>query len=429
VIKLPIFRIFLVKNTGVSVRSQANFFNSRILAVTLLGFSSGLPLALTNSTLQAWFTQSGISLATIGVLSLVGIPYSLKFLWSPLMDKVTPLSWGRRRGWIAITQLGLCLSLFMLANLDPKIQASSVGLLALFVAFMSASQDIAIDAYRTDIFLPSERGYGSAFFIFSARVAIIIAGGLALIMADRIGWRLTYECMACLIAISIVATFFAPNVAGHIEPPKSLKAAIIEPFRDLLNREAIFLIIPFLVLYKIGDALALQLMSAFLLRGLGFSLTDVGIAYKTVGFAASILGAFAGGALLGQLNLYRGLLFFGIAQAFSNLMFVLLAIVGKNYAVMISAMFIEHFCTGMSTTALLVFVTALCNQKYSATQFACLSALFSLGRIFLGPVAATMVAHLGWASFFAWTFVCCLPGIMLLVLMRTRVAFNVEAIA
>ncbi len=411
------------------MRGHSIFTNPRILAVTLLGFSSGLPLALTNSTLQAWFTQAGISLKTIGVLSLVGIPYSLKFLWSPIMDKVIPPLWGRRRGWIGITQLGLCIALFILANLDPKTTPGWIGFVAIFVAFMSASQDIAIDAYRTDTFLPSERGYGSALFIFSARIAIIISGGCALIFADHFGWRLTYELMAFLIAISMIVTFFAPDIPGHIQPPKNLKAAIVEPFKDLFRREAILLIIPFIILYKVGDALALQLMSTFLLRGLGFTLTDVGVAYKTIGFIASILGAFAGGALLGRLGLFRGLLYFGIAQAFSNLMFVLLAVVGKQYFVMISAMFIENFCTGMSTTALLVFVTALCNQKYSATQFACLSALFSLGRIFLGPVAASMVEHLGWATFYTWTFFICFPGIILLALMRTRVAFNAEAIA
>ncbi len=411
------------------MRGQSIMNNPRILAVTLLGFSSGLPLALTSSTLQAWFTQSGISLATIGVLSLVGIPYSLKFIWAPLIDKMVPPLWGRRRGWIGITQLSLCIGLFILANLDPQIVPGWIGILSLFVAFMSASQDIAIDAYRTDTFLPSERGYGSALFIFSARIAIIISGGGALILADHLGWRLTYEFMSVLMAVSIIVTWFAPEIPTYIQPPKTLRAAIVEPFKDLFRREAIVLIVPFLVLYKMGDALALQLMSTFLLRGLGFTLTDVGVAYKTVGFIASILGAFAGGALLGRLGLFRGLLYFGIAQAFSNLLFVLLAIVGKQYFVMLSAMFIENFCTGMSTTALLVFVTALCNQKYSATQFACLSALFSLGRIFLGPVAATMVAHLGWATFFTWTFFICFPGIILLALMRTRVAFNAEAIA
>lgn len=410
------------------MRGQPIFKNPRILAIALLGFSSGLPLALTSSTLQAWFTQSGISLATIGALSLIGIPYALKFIWSPVMDKVIPPFWGRRRGWIGMAQITLCLALFLLGNLDPKTHASLMGQLALIIAFFSASQDIAIDAYRTDTLRPDERGYGSAFFIFMARISILISGGLALILADHWGWKITYELMAILMALSVTVTYFSPDIPNS-KPPASFKAAIVEPFKDLFRRDAIFLILPFIILYKFGDALALQLMSAFLLRGLGFSLTDVGIAYKTIGFAASIMGAFAGGMLLERIGLFRSLLFFGIAQAFSNLLFMLLAIVGKNYSMMIFSLFVENFFTGMSTTALLVFVTALCHQKYSATQFACLSALFSIGRIFLGPLAAYMVMHLGWASFFGWTFVICFPALILLALMRTRITFNAEAIA
>lgn len=411
------------------MRGQSVFNNPRILAIALLGFSSGLPLALTSSTLQAWFTQSGISLATIGALSLIGVPYALKFIWSPIMDKIIPPFWGRRRGWIGIAQLALCGALLLMANFDPKTHAGMMGELALFIAFLSASQDIAIDAYRTDTLLPNERGFGSAFFIFLARISILISGGLALILADHVGWKTTYQLMAILMALSVAVTYFAPEIPDNIKPPTSFRAAVIEPFKDLFNREAIFLIVPFLILYKFGDALALQLMSTFLLRGLGFSLTDVGVAYKTIGFAASILGAFAGGSLLGRLGLFRSLLYFGIAQAFSNLLFMLLAIVGKNYGMMITSLFIENFFTGMSTTALLVFVTALCNQKYSATQFACLSALFSIGRIFLGPLAAYMVLHLGWANFYGWTFIICFPALILLGLMRTRITFNAEAIA
>ncbi len=411
------------------MRGQTLLKNPRILAIALLGFSSGLPLALTSSTLQAWFTQAGIGLASIGALSLIGIPYALKFIWSPVMDKVIPPFWGRRRGWIGIAQIALCLMLFLLATLDPKTQAGMMGQLALCIAFLSASQDIAIDAYRTDTLLPNERGYGSAFYIFTARISILISGGLALILADHWGWKMTYQLMAVLMALSVVVTYFSPDLPTAIKPPASFRAALIEPFKDLFGRDAIFLILPFIILYKFGDALALQLMSTFLLRGLGFTLTDVGIAYKTIGFVASIMGAFAGGILLERIGLFRSLLFFGIAQAFSNLLFMLLAIVGKNYGMMIFSLFIENFFTGMSTTALLVFVTALCHQKYSATQFACLSALFSIGRIFLGPLAAYMVQHLGWANFYGWTFVICFPALILLTLMRTRITFNAEAIA
>lgn len=402
--------------------------NPRILTVLFLAFSSGLPLALTASTLQAWFTQAGVGLAAIGALTLVGVPYNFKFIWAPIMDRFVPPWWGRRRGWICLTQLGLCLTLFMLANLNPAVSPMLMGSLALFIAFLSASQDIAIDAYRADILLPEERGLGAAVTIFAARIAMLIAGGLALVIADHFGWRLTYELMAVLIAISIVATYFGPETEQHIKAPKNFMAAVVEPFKDLLRRESIGIILLFVIFYKIGDALALSLMSNFLLHGLGFSLTDVGIAYKTFGLFATILGAFAGGMWMTRLNLYWALLLFGLAQAFSNLLFMLLAYAGKSYLLMTSAIFIESFCSGMSTAALLAFLMSLCHQQYSATQYAFLSALFSIGRVFLGPVAAYMVAHLGWMNFYFWSFVICFPGIMLLVWLRGKVNFNVEAV-
>lgn len=413
---------------SISQNKVKTLFNRRILTVLFLAFSSGLPLALTGSTLQAWFTEAGVSLIAIGALSLVGIPYVWKFLWAPVMDRFVPPWWGRRRGWICITQVALCATLFFLAQMNPAISPKAIGLLALLIAFLSASQDIAIDAYRADILLPEERGLGAAVTIFAARIAILLSGGLALIFADHFGWRLTYELMAVLIGLSTVATYLGPETSKVIQPPKTFFAAVIEPFRDLLQRDGIWLILLFVVFYKMGDALALSLMSNFLLKELGFSLTDVGIAYKTMGLFATILGAFAGGILLTRLNIYWALLLFGLAQAFSNLMFMLLAYVGKNYFLMASAIFIESFCSGMSTAALLAFLMGLCHQQYSATQYALLSALFSIGRVFLGPLAAFMVAKLGWISFYFWSFALCFPGIILLSLIRNRVKSNAEVI-
>ena len=400
--------------------------NRRILAVLFLGFSSGLPLALTGSTLQAWFTESGVNLTTIGILSLIGLPYILKFLWAPVMDRFVPPFLGRRRGWIALMQLSLCVVLFVIANLHPETQAWTIAILALLIAFLSASQDIAIDAYRTDVLQPAERGTGLASFIFAARVALLFSGGFAFILADYLGWRGMYELMAVIVGTLIIATYFSPVVQNELPAPSSFYRAVVEPFLNLFQRDDIFLILLFVVLYKIGAALSVIFMSNFLLKELGFSLTEVGIVYKLVGFFATVSGAFVGASLLPRLGLYRGLLWFGLAQAFSCLMFVLLAIAGKNYSVMVLSLFTENFCSGMSTTAFLVFITSLCHQRYSATQFACLSALDSAGRVFLGPFAAVMVEHLGWVSFYGWSFVLCFPGILVLTLLRNKVRFNAE---
>lgn len=399
-----------------------------ILAVLLLGFSAGLPLALTGSTLQAWFTQAGIDVLTIGVLSLVGLPYVLKVFWAPLLDRYVPPLWGRRRGWILIAQLGLCVTLFIMAWMNPATQSIQMAIVALTIAFFSASQDVAIDAYRTDILLPDERGLGSAVYIFSYRIAMLISGGLALVFADHYGWRITYEIMAVLIALSIVSTYFSPDISDAIQAPKTFADAVFKSILNLLTRDRLIIILLFILFYKIGDAIALALMSNFLLQGVGFSLTTVGLTFKTFGLFATILGAFAGGALMTRVSLFNALLWFGLLQAFSNLMFMFLAIAGKNYGIMAASIFIEAFCSGLGTAAFMAFLMALCDHRYTATQFACLSGIASMGRVLIGPFAAVLQMHFGWVSYFAWSFVLSFPGIFLLFALRNKVKFNAEKI-
>ncbi|MES2216795.1 MAG: MFS transporter [Pseudomonadota bacterium] len=402
------------------------FLNPRMLAITCLGFASGLPLALTSSTLQAWFTEAGVNLVTIGVLSLIGLPYIWKFLWAPLMDRFTLPGSSRRRGWILLTQLALCATLFWLATFNPQQQPWAMGMVALLVAFFSASQDVAIDAYRTDVLPADERGIGSAYFIFAYRIAMLVGGGIVLVIADHLGFRTAYQIMAVTIGIFTIATYFAPEIKHEVLPPKNVWLTIKEAFRDLLARDSIGLILLFIVFYKLGDALATSLISNFLLHGLGFSLTQLGLVFKTVSLVATLAGAFAGGALLVSLRLYRSLLLFGIAQALSTLTFMVLAIAGKSFSLMVACVFIENFCSGMGTTAFVAFLMSLCHMRYTATQYACLSALASVGRVCLGPVAGIMVLHLGWIVFFAWAFALSFPGLMLLMLLRKKVSFNAE---
>lgn len=399
-----------------------------ILAVFLLGFSAGLPLALTGSTLQAWLTQSGVNVVAIGAFSLVGVPYVWKVLWAPVLDRFIPPLWGRRRGWILVTQLGLCAALFILAQLDPQAQPAWIGVLALAIAFISASQDIAIDAYRTDILLPEQRGLGAAAYIFSYRMAMLISGGLALVVADHVGWRITYEIMAFLLGLSILFTYFAPEISVSIQAPKTFVDAVIKPLANLFKRDRVVVIMLFILFYKFGDAVALALMSNFLLKGIGFSLTAIGVAYKTFGLLATIIGAFVGGALLTRLSLFRALLLFGMLQAFSNLMFMFLALAGKSYFLMVTSIFIEAFCSGMGTAAFMAFLMALCDHRYTATQFACLSGIAAIGRVFIGPLAGVMALHLGWVSYFGWSFILSFPGIFLLFALRDRVRLHAEKI-
>lgn len=399
-------------------------FNHRLLAILVLGFSSGLPLALTNSTLQAWFTQAHIDLMTIGALSLLGIPYTLKFLWAPIMDHYAIPKLGKRIGWMMIAQLGVVLTLILLANMDPVTQATPMGVVALLVAFFSASQDISITAYQTDILLPEERGLGAAYYVFTWRIAALISGGLALVFADYIGWKVTYELMALLMVLPMIATYRSPSPPEADHVTKNVMQTMLVAWLDLLEHRKIAYILLFIIFYKLGDALALQLITNFLLGGLGFTLVEVGLAFKIMSVVATIGGVFVGGLILTRWNIYRALLLFGLAQAFSNLMFVVLAIAGKQFLLMLLSIFIENFCTGMSTAALLSFMMSLCNHRYTATQFALLSAVASLGRVFLGPVAAFMVENMGWVQFYFFAFILSFPGLLFLMLLKDKVLLH-----
>ena len=394
----------------------------RIAAVLLLGFSSGLPLALTGSTLQAWLTVSGADIMTIAWFSWIGVPYLLKFLWSPLMDRYVPPFLGRRRGWMLLTQLALVAGIAGMAISPPDANLWLLGCLALWVAFASASQDIVIDAYRTDLLPSAERGMGAAVSVLGYRVAMLASGGLALILADRIGWRQTFFVMAALMAVGLATSLLAPEPALRATPPRSLREAVVEPLKDLLSRSGAPQLLALIALYKFGDALAGTLTTAFLIRGVGFSLTDVGTINKFLGLASLLLGGLVGGLLLVRMSLTRALLLFGVLQAISNLSFALLAWAGKSYPLLVFAVGFENLASGMGTAAFVALVMALCNHSFSATQYALLSALASLGRILFGPVTGALVEAVGWANFFVLTFVAALPGLWLVWRMREQIA-------
>lgn len=404
------------------------YLNKRLLAILSLGFASGLPIALVGSTLQAWFTAANVPILSIGFLSLVGLPYILKFLWAPLMDHYQVFGWGVRRGWILVTQVGLVLSLYLLAQLDPTKVATQMGWLALLIAFFSASQDVAIDAYRTEILQEAERGLGSAYHIFSYRIALLISGGFVFILADYIGWRWSYMGMALLLLLLMLPSYFAPQPVRIEKKSPYLTTTISAALKTLWQKEKIIWILLFIMFYKLGDALALSLMTNFLLHGLQFSLIEIGLAYKSMSIIATILGAFVGGLFLTRWSIYKALLVFGIAQALSNGMFILLALVGKSFILMASSIFIENFCSGLSTAALLTYLMSLCHTHYTATQFALLSAVASLGRVFVGPFAAMLVQQFGWVSFFSYAFLLSFPALGFLYLLKTERSYAAQVV-
>lgn len=405
-----------------SMNAYLEIFRSRRVAVVcLLGFSSGLPLALTGGTLQAWMTVSGVDLATIGIFTLVGIPYTWKFLWAPFMDRYVPPFLGRRRGWIAAMQMLLGGCIAVMGALDPATMPWALAALALMVAFISASQDVVFDAYRADVLRPQERGIGAAVSVLGYRLAMLVSGALALILSDQIGWQNTYWLMAALMIAAIGATLFGPEPEVQVTPPKTLAEAVVEPLREFFARHGAWALLLLIVLYKLGDAFAGSLTTAFLIRGVEFTATEVGAINKGMGLAATLVGVVFGGVLMARLGLFRSLLVFGVLQAISNLTFMWLASVGKDYAVMVLAVGFENLAGGMGTAAFVALLMAMCDKRFTASQFALLSALAAVGRVYVGPASGYMVEAIGWTTFFGFTFLMALPGLLLLFIMRRSI--------
>ncbi len=396
--------------------------NSALLL--LLGFASGLPLALTSGTLQAWMAVENVDIKTIGFFSLVGQAYVFKFLWSPLMDRYTPPFLGRRRGWLLITQLLLIVGIAMMGFMQPSRDLTLLAALAVLIAFCSASQDIVFDAWKTDVLSAAERGNGAAISVLGYRLAMLVSGGLALWLADRfLGWQAIWWLMALMMVPGVIATLLAKEPDSTIEVPRNLEQAVVAPLRDFFSRNNAWLILSLIVLYKLGDAFAASLTTIFLIRGVGFDAGDVGLVNKTLGLLATIVGALIGGVLMQRLSLFRALMLFGILQAVSNLGYWILSVTDKHLYSMAAAVTVENLCGGMGTAAFVALLMTLCNRSFSATQFALLSALSAVGRVYVGPVAGWFVDGWGWPTFYAFSVVAALPGLLLLAGCRSTLEY------
>jgi MFS transporter, PAT family, beta-lactamase induction signal transducer AmpG len=398
----------------------------RLICILILGFSSGLPLALTGSTLQAWLSVENVDIKTIGLYAVVGFPYTYKFLWSPLLDYLSPGFFDQRRGWIVIMQLACAALIAMMAFVDAH-SAWTVAAVAVAIAFCSSTQDMAIDAYRTDVLPAQEKGLGAAYYVAGYRVAMLVSGGLALILAGSfMGWTGTYLLMAGLIAACAAVTAVSPTAgkddsSGHHQGKSGLLEIVRSSARDFLSKESALWILLLIVLYKVGDAFAGSLTTAFLLKGLGFTLTEVGSVNKTVSLLATLAGAFLGGALMTRMGLYRALMLFGIFQAVSNLSFWLLSVTQPDLWTMGTAVFVENLCGGMGTAAFVGLLTSLCSREFSATQYALLSSLAAVGRVYLAAPAGYVVAAYGWSDFFIFSTLAALPGLLALYLLRASI--------
>ncbi len=385
-----------------------------MLILLAMGFASGLPLALTGGTLQAWMKSEGVDLGTIGLFSAVSLPLSLKFLWSPFMDRFTPLKMGRRRGWMLITQLLLIAAVAGLGMSQPKINLYIVAGLAILVSFFSASQDIVLDAWRREKLEDDQLGFGTSVFVTSYLFSFrMISGSLALILADRISWSSVYLIMAGALLVGVIATLLCKEPAVLSAPPKTLKEAVIEPFKDFFTKPGAVTILIFILAYKLGDNMASQMTTPFYLD-IGFSKTEIGAINKLVGWIALVFGQVLGGILMKKLGILRSLLWFGLLQGAAVYGFAVLTWTGKNNGVLAGVICFENIAIGMGTIAYVAYMASITNKKFTATQYALLSSLMALPRTLISAPTGYMAQFLGWHGFFLLCTLMAIPGLLLI---------------
>lgn len=390
-----------------------SIFSRRMLSVLLLGFSSGLPLLLIGSTLKAWMKDEKVDLTIIGIFAMVGLPYTLKFLWAPVMDRFVPPFLDRRRGWILIFQICLFFTLGALAFCQPASSPFLVALLGLFIAFFSASQDIAIDAYRRDILEDQELGFGSSLAVNGYRVGLLVAGAGALAIADAFSWRTSYLVMASLIALSMIFTFFAPAIEQTVKAPHTLKEAVVEPFVEYFQRKGALEILAFILLYKLGDQMASDMLTPFYLD-MGFTKTEIALVSKVFGFWALIIGGVAGGLIILKLGTYRSLWIFGVLQAASTACMAIVAYLGHHIPALAFVIGFEQLSIGMGTAAYAGYMASLCDRRFTATQYALLSSMVGVPRVFLGSTSGFLAKNVGWNFYFIFCALIAIPGLLLL---------------
>jgi len=391
---------------------QRSFTSWRLASVTLLSFPSGMPLGLVLTSIPFWMQQEGIDIKTIGWLQLAGLPYSFKFIWSPLMDRYAPPN-ARRRGWIAIFQVVLTLvcTAFAIEAGGPRV--AMVAVLTFALSFASASQDIAIDAYAVEVLEPDERGAAVGARAAVYRVAMYLAGATLITASAHVGWRLSYAVIAVLFLATLVLTFFAAEPPAPAKPPVSLRAAVWDPFVGFFRHSNALQIAAFLFFYKLADNLAQALIRPFLGQ-MGFSADDIGLGTAVVGVFATLVGTFIGGVVTTGMGLGRALWLFGFVQIIANAGYALLAQVGVNRPLMYAAMGVEAAASGMGAGAMGVLLLAITQKRFSATQFALFSSIFALGRTLSGPPAGVLADALGWRNFFLLTMPVGIPGLLLL---------------
>lgn len=400
-----------------------------MLVAFAMGFACGLPLLLTISVLQAWMTEEGVDLTTIGLMALVGLPYTLKFLWSPIFDRFTLPLLGRRRGWMLVVQLCLMAAIAGLGLTEPAQNPMLVALAALAVTFFSASQDIVVDAYRREDLSDRELGLGSSLYVNGYRVGMLLASGGGLVLADHVSFSTVYLIMAACMGVGVLTTLLTPEPPADKGAPATIREAVIQPFVEYFTRSSFVWavgVLAFILLYKLGDTMAAAMTTPFYLE-LGFTKTEIGAVVKLFGFWATIGGGLLGGAMMLRLGIYKSLWAFGILQMVSTAGFAMLAHIGPSVPWLAAVIAFENLTGGMGTAAYVAFMAALTNKRFTATQYALLSSLMGIPRVMAAAPTGWMAENMGWSVFFIFCTVIAIPGLLLLVRFGREVGGNGQA--
>ncbi len=391
----------------------STIFSPRMLVATAMGFSSGMPLLLTGSVLQAWMKDEGVDLGTIGLFALVGLPYTLKFLWAPVLDRYTLPLLGRRRGWLLVVQVALMFAIAGLGLTQPAVNPWSVAVVAFLVTFFSASQDIVVDAYRREDLADRELGLGSSLYVSGYRIGLLAAGGGGLILAEWLPFETVYMLFGVTMLVGILTTLWAPEPPATHGTPGSLREAVVQPFLEYFARPDALWFLAFILLYKIGDVMATAISTPFYLE-LGFSKGEIGAVVKLFGFWATVGGGLLGGIIMLRTGIYRALWYFGFLQLFSILGFVALAVVGYSLPALAAVIAAENLAGGMGTTAYVAFMASLTDKRFTATQYALLTSLMGIPRVLASAPTGYLAEWMGWVGFFLFCTAAAVPGMLIL---------------
>ena len=396
----------------------------RLLIIFILGFSSGLPLALISSTLQAWYADAGMSILATGSLSLLGLPYVYRVIWGPLLDRYSLLPIGKRRSWMLTMQILLLIGFNAMAWLSPNTSPQLMAALGFLLACFSATQDVAIDAHRTEYLPQNEHAIGASLAVFGYRLALLVAGGVALLIAQNFGWAVAYQLMGVLMLFGVLATLMSPEPSLQINNDAGLTASFIAPVKELFTRPGITSLLLFVFFYKLAEAFTTTtsgIVMPFLIQGIGFSLDTIAYVNKMMGIGAILLGGLTAGLLLIRWSLFKALLAFGLLQAITNIFFIALAMVGKNVVLFAVAVICDNFAAGMGSTALVALFMRLVDKRFTGTQFSIFVGVSMLPRMLSGPFAAILQSWFGWVGLYQLSFILALGFIPFLLMLRKQI--------